>query len=115
MLRDRLVVGIHNLGLTEKIQTDPDLTMEKAKGRKRQPKSTNASYREMARWHLTGFGKGALVRIPRAVTDHETAVHPVHNAPGVVVVSMQLETDVQLQELPATSVTGNVICCPVFL
>lgn len=28
MLRDRLVVGIRNLGLSEKMQTDPDLTLE---------------------------------------------------------------------------------------
>ena len=31
MLRDRLVVGIRDLSLSEKLQTDPMLTLEKAK------------------------------------------------------------------------------------
>ena len=31
MLRDRIVVGIRDAGLSERLQLDPDLTLEKAK------------------------------------------------------------------------------------
>jgi hypothetical protein len=42
MLRDRLVVGIRDLNLSEKLQTDPDLTLEKVKTLVRQKAAVHA-------------------------------------------------------------------------
>lgn len=41
-----------------------------------------------------------------------SAVRPIPNAPGVVVLSMQWEKGAQLQETPATSATEKVILQP---
>ena len=46
MLRDRLVVGIHDTGLSEKLQTDPDLTLERAKTMIRQKEAAREHRRE---------------------------------------------------------------------
>lgn len=41
MLCDRIVVGIWDLSLSEKLQTDPDLTLEKAKTMVRQKEGSS--------------------------------------------------------------------------
>ena len=48
MLRDRLVVGIRDSSLSEKLQTDPDLTLEKAKTRIMQKAAVQDHQRELA-------------------------------------------------------------------
>ena len=47
MLRDRLVVGIRDTGLSEKLQTDPDLTLERAKTMIRQKEAAREHRREL--------------------------------------------------------------------
>ena len=47
MLRDRLVVGIRDTGLSEKLQTDPDLTSERAKTMIRQKEAAREHRREL--------------------------------------------------------------------
>lgn len=47
MLRDRLVVGIRDVGLSDKLQTDPDLTLERAKRMIRQKEAAREHRREL--------------------------------------------------------------------
>ena len=60
MLRDRLVVGIQDLTLSEKLQTDPELTLEKAKTMIRQKAAAKEHRRE-----LLGDNGAALNRLRR--------------------------------------------------
>ena len=60
MLRDRLVVGIQDLTLSEKLQTDPELTLEKAKTMIRQKAAAKEHRRE-----LQGDKEAALNRLRR--------------------------------------------------
>ena len=47
LLRDRLVVGIRDVSLSEKLQTDPDLTLERAKRLIRQKEAAREHRREL--------------------------------------------------------------------
>ena len=58
MLRDRLVVGIRDLALSEKMQTKAGLTLERAKTLIRQKKATKEDTREMQ-----GEGEAILNRL----------------------------------------------------
>ena len=60
MLRDRLVVGIQDLTLSEKLRTDPELTLEKAKTMIRQKAAAKEHRRE-----LQGDKEAALNRLRR--------------------------------------------------
>ena len=60
MLRDRLVVGIQDLTLSEKLQTDPELTLEKAKTMIRQKAAAKEHRRK-----LQGDKEAALNRLQR--------------------------------------------------
>ena len=54
MLRDRLVVGIRDTGLSEKMQTDPTLTLEKAKIMIRQKAAVREQRKELEAADTTG-------------------------------------------------------------
>ena len=56
MLRDRLVVGIRNSQLSQKLQTDPYLTLEKAKTAIRQSEAAQEHRRELQGQSLCGVG-----------------------------------------------------------
>ena len=54
LLRDRLVVGIRDSGLSEKMQTDPTLTLEKAKIMIRQKAAVREQRKELEAADTTG-------------------------------------------------------------
>ena len=47
MLRDRIVVGIRDAAMSEKLQLDPELTMEKTKRLVRQKEAVHEQHREL--------------------------------------------------------------------
>ena len=119
MLRDQLVVGIQDLTLSERLQTDPELTLEKVKTMIRQKAAAKEHRRE-----LQGDNEAALNRLRRgngprtssgnkagpvvlhrSITDRiTTKEEPTGRGPmknivrGVVVTNISLETGVQLWE-----------------
>ena len=56
LLRDRIVVGIRDKGLSEKLQMDPSLTLEKAKTQVRQKEAVLEHRQELHKANVEGVG-----------------------------------------------------------
>ena len=111
MLRDRLVVGIQDLTLAEKLQTDPKLTLEKAKTMIRQKAAAKEHRRELQgdkeaalnrlrrsngpRTSKWSGGKAGLVGLRRLIADRITTEEEPTNVRGVAVTNTILEIGVQ--------------------
>ena len=109
MIRDRIVVGIRDPGMSEKLQTDPDLTLEKAKKLVRQKEAAREHRRELQQ-EVCGVSKPRckLSLVGNHSTSREEPTKPRAKRTCVHVVGMRgtlQETDAQQWELPATDAT----------
>ena len=73
MIRDRIVVGLHDVGLSEKLQTDPELTLDKAITMARQTEAVRGQQpvvrgnmdnctQELMQWIMVTPAKSKLLR-----------------------------------------------------
>ena len=111
MLRDRIVVGIRDRALSEKLQMDSELTLEKAKKAARQKEAVNDQHKQMQGGQETTLA--AIKRRPshprRGPHQHKQATpsgNPAkQNSASVVVEVSTPWTDAQLETPFATSAT----------
>ena len=126
MLRDRLVVGIQDLSLSEKLQADPTLTLEKAKTQIRQ-KAAEKDHRLELQQQPSNEARVAKLRghkTPQKQSDSKTG----HTREGayswpqtnlnvhvVVVIDTSQEANAQPQVWHVTNVTRKDTLVPIVL
>ena len=110
MLRDRLVVGIRDVALSDKMQTDPKLTLESAKTLVRQKEATREHRKELQ----DDSTQHILHRLLTRKKPHNTRKGPpqyyktVNRCTYVVNPDIHLGNVAQQLELPAIIVKGKV-------
>ena len=105
MIRDRLVVGIRDAALSQQLQLDPELTLEKAKKKIRQREAVGEQQRELkgAAEGVTSPGERDRTRTNRDVTAKRNLL-PLRRALAVARVGMPA-TDAPQKRRPTIGAT----------
>jgi len=115
-MRDRLVVGILDQALSERLQTDSDLTLERAKTLVRQKAVVKEQNHELREAELEAtLGEFAHARATSLDLRVNLVSSPtkVQRVGSVVVISINQVQGVQPKVAPATTAIRKVISVPV--